>query len=174
MAGSMKEFTDGNWKSEVVDSPIPVIVDFWAPWCPPCKTIEPTIEKLAAEFEGKVKVADAAICRHGDGRMTKNKITAIYHFEGMKRIEIQEAHAGDIVGLAGFEDVFIGETICDSEARQGGPSTQDLVVIAGNDVVVSTCESAPTVYYDTCLPGEYVANRVATVSPLATETENFE
>ena len=43
--------------------------------------------------------------------MTKGKITAIYHFEGMKRIEIQEAHAGDIVGLAGFEDVFIGETI---------------------------------------------------------------
>ena len=41
----------------------------------------------------------------------------IYHFEGMKRIEVQEAHAGDIVGLTGFEDVFIGETICDSEAR---------------------------------------------------------
>src|SRR5260221_7798844 len=67
--------------------------------------------------EGKVKVGDPAICRHGSGKITKNKITAIYHFEGMKRIEIQEAHAGDIVGLAGFEDVFIGETICDSEAR---------------------------------------------------------
>ena len=36
----------------------------------------------------------------------------------MKRIEIQEAHAGDIVGLAGFEEVFIGETICDSEAAR--------------------------------------------------------
>jgi len=71
--------------------------------------------------EGKVKVADAAICRHGDGKITKGKITAIYHFEGMKRIEIQEAHAGDIVGLAGFEDVFIGETICDSEARPALP-----------------------------------------------------
>ena len=71
--------------------------------------------------EGKVKVADSAICRHGNGKITKNKITAIYHFEGMKRIEIQEAHAGDIVGLAGFEDVFIGETICDSEARTALP-----------------------------------------------------
>jgi GTP-binding protein len=71
--------------------------------------------------EGKVKVSDPAICRHGDGRITKGKITAIYHFEGMKRIEIQEAHAGDIVGLTGFEDVFIGETICDSEARAALP-----------------------------------------------------
>jgi GTP-binding protein len=72
-------------------------------------------------YEGKVKVGDAAICRHGNGSLTKNKITAIYHFEGMKRIEVQEAHAGDIVGLTGFEDVFIGETICDSEARPALP-----------------------------------------------------
>ena len=56
MAGSMKEFTDGNWKSEVLDSPIPVVVDFWAPWCKPCLNLAPTIEKLAAEYEGKVKV----------------------------------------------------------------------------------------------------------------------
>jgi GTP-binding protein len=67
--------------------------------------------------EGKVKVGDPAICRHGTGKISKGKITMIYHFEGMKRIEIQEAHAGDIVGLAGFEEVFIGETICDSELR---------------------------------------------------------
>src|SRR3954465_5193127 len=61
--------------------------------------------------EGKVKVGDPAICRHGDGKITKGKITMIYHFEGMKRIEIQEAHAGDIVGITGFEEVFIGESI---------------------------------------------------------------
>jgi GTP-binding protein len=72
-------------------------------------------------YEGKVKLGDAAICRHGDGKITKGKITAIFHFEGMKRIEVQEAHAGDIVGLTGFEDVFIGETICDSEARPALP-----------------------------------------------------
>ncbi len=72
-------------------------------------------------YEGKVKVADPAICRHGNGSITKGKITAIYHFEGMKRIEVPEAHAGDIVGVTGFEDVFIGETICDSEARPALP-----------------------------------------------------
>jgi len=68
-------------------------------------------------YEGKVKVGDPAICRHGNGKISKNKITMLYHFEGMKRIEIQEAHAGDIVGICGFEEVFIGETICDSELR---------------------------------------------------------
>ncbi len=71
--------------------------------------------------EGKVKLGDAAICRHGHGKISKGKITAIYHFEGMKRIEVQEAHAGDIVGLCGFEEVFIGESICDSELRESLP-----------------------------------------------------
>ncbi|MFI5461354.1 MAG: thioredoxin [Isosphaerales bacterium] len=56
MAGSLKEFTDANWKSEVLDSPIPVVVDFWAPWCGPCRSLSPTIEKLAGDYEGKVKV----------------------------------------------------------------------------------------------------------------------
>jgi thioredoxin 1 len=56
MAGSVLEFTDANWKSEVLDSSVPVVVDFWAPWCGPCRMLAPTIEKLAGEFQGKVKV----------------------------------------------------------------------------------------------------------------------
>ncbi len=72
-------------------------------------------------YEGKVKLGDPAICRHGHGKISKGKITAVFQFEGMKRIEVQEAHAGDIVGLTGFEEVFIGETICDSEARPALP-----------------------------------------------------
>jgi thioredoxin 1 len=56
MAGSVKEFTDANWKSEVLDSSIPVVVDFWAPWCGPCRMLAPTIEKLAGEYDGRVKV----------------------------------------------------------------------------------------------------------------------
>jgi GTP-binding protein len=71
--------------------------------------------------EGKLKVGDPAICRHGHGKISKGKITMIYHFEGMKRIEIAEASAGDIVGIAGFEEVFIGETLCDSLSRESLP-----------------------------------------------------
>jgi len=71
--------------------------------------------------EGKVKVGQPASCLHGDGKVTQGKITMIYHFEGLKRIEIEEAHAGDIIGITGFEDVFIGETISDSPERGALP-----------------------------------------------------
>ncbi len=71
--------------------------------------------------EGKIKVGDAAACLHGDGQVTPGKITMLYHFEGLKRIEIQEAHAGDIIGITGFENVFIGETICDKAERGALP-----------------------------------------------------
>ena len=70
---------------------------------------------------GKVKVGDAACCLHGHGKITPGKITMIYHFEGLKRIEVPEAHAGDIVGVTGFEDVFIGETIADKPERGALP-----------------------------------------------------
>jgi thioredoxin 1 len=56
MAGSVAEFTDENWKTEVLEASVPVIVDFWAPWCGPCRMLAPTIEKLATEFDGKIKV----------------------------------------------------------------------------------------------------------------------
>ena len=72
-------------------------------------------------YSGKAKVGDTAVCLHGDGRKTEGKITAMFHFEGLKRIEIPEAPAGDVVGVAGFEDVFIGETITDNVTRQPLP-----------------------------------------------------
>jgi thioredoxin 1 len=56
MAGSVMEFTDANWKSEVLDSTVPVLIDFWAPWCGPCRKLAPTIEKLADSYHGQVKV----------------------------------------------------------------------------------------------------------------------
>lgn len=50
------EFTDDNFKAEAIESDVPVLVDFWAEWCQPCKIIAPTIEQLAQDYAGRVKV----------------------------------------------------------------------------------------------------------------------
>src|SRR6478752_2762017 len=56
MAGNVVTLTDANFQSEVLDSQQPVLVDFWAPWCGPCKMIAPTIDALATEFAGKARI----------------------------------------------------------------------------------------------------------------------
>src|SRR6185436_16714148 len=56
MAGHVAEFTDGNFQREVLDSAQPVLVDFTAPWCPPCRMIAPLIDELATEYTGAVKI----------------------------------------------------------------------------------------------------------------------
>ncbi len=49
-------FTDQNFKEQVLDSKFPVVVDFWAPWCGPCRMVGPLIEELAKEYEGKMVI----------------------------------------------------------------------------------------------------------------------
>lgn len=52
---------DSSFKTEVLDSPTPVLVDFWATWCAPCRAIAPSLEQLASEYKGRVKIAKVDI-----------------------------------------------------------------------------------------------------------------
>ena len=70
------EFGEANWKTEVVESTIPVLVDFWAPWCGPCRHLSPVIDRIADQFAGKVKVGKVNTDENGD-LATQYKITTI-------------------------------------------------------------------------------------------------
>jgi thioredoxin 1 len=70
MADTVFEINDDNFDAEALQSDKPVLVDFWAPWCGPCKAIGPMIEELAASFDGKVKFTK---CNVDDNPMTPVK-----------------------------------------------------------------------------------------------------
>ncbi len=70
---------------------------------------------------GSVKQGQRLTCIHIDGKREQGNITAIFSHEGLEKVQIEEAHAGDIVGISGFEDVFIGETITAKDDQEALP-----------------------------------------------------
>jgi GTP-binding protein len=72
---------------------------------------------LGRIVSGRVTVGDSIVCIHRDGRAERATVTALFTYAGLEQVQIKEASAGDIVGVAGFEDVYIGETLTDTEER---------------------------------------------------------
>ncbi len=72
---------------------------------------------LGRIVSGRIAVGDSIVCIHRDGRHERATVTALFTYSGLEQVEIKHATAGDIVGLAGFEEVYIGETLTDREER---------------------------------------------------------
>jgi thioredoxin 1 len=95
-SANVLQFTSENWATEVEQSDKPVVVDFWAPWCGPCRALGPTIDKIADQFAGKVKVGKLNVDDAPDVA-TKFGVTSIprvYIFKGSDKPRKQ------VVGLA--------------------------------------------------------------------------
>ena len=86
---NISDVTDADFDSEVLQSDLPIIVDFWAEWCAPCRAIAPIVKELAGEYEGKVRIVKMNIDENpaAPGRYGIRSIPTLLAFQGGQVVE---------------------------------------------------------------------------------------
>ena len=103
MGASTVEITDTNFESEVLKSSVPVLIDFWAAWCGPCRALAPTVEAVAGEYMGRVKVGKLDVDANGatSSRFNIRGIPTLLLFkDGQVKEQIVGAVGKDVITKA--------------------------------------------------------------------------
>ncbi len=107
---TLLDITDKIFDKEVLQSKIPVLVDFWAPWCAPCRVVSPIIEELGTEYNGKIKVAKINVDDNSEtaSKYSVMSIPSIFIFKNGKPVKTMVGAQGKESFKKEIEEVLVG------------------------------------------------------------------